>query len=76
MAQAFEVAVEFSAKAIQTIPGRPKYQAQMYVSKYAVRTDSVLNNVPVIEVMNSKERTRSLLVPKDKIYIQSYRNDE
>lgn len=67
---AFEVAVEFSAKAIQTIPARPKYQAQMYVSKHAVRTDSVLNNIPVIEIVNSKKQTRSLLVPKDKIYMQ------
>lgn len=67
---AFEVAVEFSAKATQTIPTRPQYEAQMYVSKDAVRTDSVINKVPVIEIVDSKARTRSLLVPKEKIYIQ------
>lgn len=67
---AIDVAIEFSAKAIQSVPARPEYQAHMYVSRNAVRTDSVLNNIPVIEIINSKTQTRSLLVPKDKIYIQ------
>lgn len=74
MTLAFEVAVEFSATAIQTVPARPEFQAHMYVSKHAVRTDSKLNNIPVIEIVNSKSQTRSLLVPKDKIYIQQKSN--
>jgi len=73
--QAYEVAIEFSADAVQTTPGRPEYHARMYVSKNAVRTDSILNNTPVIEIVNSKNKTRSLLVPKEKIYIQQKSNE-
>jgi hypothetical protein len=68
--QAFEVAVEFSAKAVQIVPTRPEYQAQMYVSKNAVRTESVINNIPVVEIINADKQIRLLLVPRDKIYLQ------
>ena len=74
-AQAYEVAVEFSADAVQTTPGQSEYHARMYVSKNAVRTDSILNNTPVIEIMNSKNKTRSLLVPKEKVYVQHHSNE-
>lgn len=67
---AYEVVQEFSAEAIQKAPARPDYRAHMYVSKDAVRTDSVINNIPVSEIINSKSRTRLLLVPKDKVYLQ------
>lgn len=66
---AFEVSVEFSADAVQQVPARPEYKARMYVSKSAVRTESVLNSVPVVEIVNTKEMTRMMLVPKEKIYL-------
>ena len=68
--QAYEVAKEFSATAVQKVPARPEFIAHMYISKEAVRTDSSLNNVPVIEIINTKKQVRWLLVPKDKIYLQ------
>ena len=69
-AQAFEVAVEFSAQAIQQAPMRPDYQATMYVTKEAVRTESKINNIPVVEVLNIKQQTRVLLIEKNKIYLK------
>ncbi len=74
LAQAYEVAIEFSADAVQVAPAHPEYHARMYVSKHSVRTDSVLNNIPVVEIVNYKNQTRSLLVPKEKIYIQQKSN--
>ena len=70
---AYEVTIEFSADAVQRAPSRPEYHARMYVSKNAVRTESVLNNTPVIEIVNSKEQMRWLLVPKEKVYLQQKR---
>lgn len=74
LAQAYEVAVEFSADAVQMVPARPEYHARMYVSKHSVRTDSVLNNTPVVEIVNYKKQTRSLLVTKEKVYVQQKSN--
>jgi len=71
---AYDVKVEFSADAVQQVPSRPEYHARMYVSKDAVRTDSVLNSIPVIEIVDSKNQTRTLLVPKEKVYMQQKRD--
>jgi hypothetical protein len=45
----------------------------MYVSKDAVRTESTINGIAVVEIMNSKQQTRVLLVAKKKIYLQQQR---
>jgi hypothetical protein len=70
LTQAYDVTVEFSAEAVQKAPARADYHARMYVSKDSVRTESVLNNTPVVEIVNSKDKTRTLLVPKEKVYMQ------
>ena len=67
---ALQPVMAFSATAVQTVPGRAAYRASMYVSKRFVRTDSLLNNVAVIEIVDLKKQIRSLLVAKDKIYLQ------
>jgi len=67
---AFEVTTEFSADAVQRAPDRAEYRARMYVSKNAVRTDSVINKIAVTEIMKSRKQVRLLLVAKDKIYFQ------
>jgi hypothetical protein len=67
---AFEAAVEFSATAVQIAPGQPEYQKTMYVGKDIVRTDSVLGNNTLVEIVNSKERVRLFLIPGEKIYLQ------
>ena len=67
---AYEVAVEFSATAVQIAPGRPDYQRQMYVGKNMVRTDSVRNETQLIEIVKTEEELRLLLIPKEKIYMQ------
>jgi hypothetical protein len=72
-AQAYEIATEFSAIAVQKVPPRPEFRAKMYVSKHAVRTDSTLNSISVIEIVNTKKQIRWLLVPKDKVYLQQKR---
>jgi len=71
---AYDVKVEFSADAVQTVPSRPEYHARMYVSKDAVRTESLLNKIAVIEIVDSKNQTRTLLVPKEKVYVQQKRD--
>ena len=75
-AVAFNVAAEFSAQAVQQAPMRPEYHASMYVSKNAVRTDSTINGVAVVEILNSKEQTRTLIVAKDKIFLQQKRTPD
>lgn len=67
---AFEVAVEFSATAVQIAPGQTEYEKKMYVGKDIVRTDSVFNNNTLIEIVNSKEQVQLFLIPSEKIYLQ------
>ncbi len=67
---AYEVATEFSADAVQKAPARAEYKARMYVSKNAVRTDSMINTTPVTEIINTAKHTRVLIVPKEKVYLQ------
>ena len=69
-AMAVGVATEFSAEAIQLAPMRKEYRAKMYVSNDAVRTESLINNIPVVEIVNTKLNIRLLLVEKEKIYLQ------
>jgi len=70
---AFDVVVEFSAEAVQSMPTRPDYRARMYVSKKSVRTDSIINKTPVIEIVNTKKGIKWLLIPKEKVYVQYIR---
>lgn len=74
LAQAFDVVVEFSAEAVQQAPSRGEYRASMYVSKNAVRTESVINNVPVVEIMYPDKNMRVMLIPQEKIYLQQQSN--
>ena len=70
---AYEIAVEFSADAVQKSPARPDYRARMFVSKDAVRTESMMNNVKVVEIINSKNGTYWLLIPEQKLYLEQQR---
>ncbi len=67
---AYQVAIEFSATAVQKAPDRPEYQTKMYISKDSIRKDSMQNNIPVIEIVKLKQQSRIFLVPKEKIYMQ------
>ena len=67
--QAVELTTEFSADAVQTAPMRPAFNARMYVSKEAVRTDSTLNGQPVIEIVYPKKSTHILIVPKERVKV-------
>ncbi len=71
---ALDVATGFSAQAIQKAPMRKDYRAMMYVSNDAVRTESFINSIPVVEIVNSHKNYRVLLVPKEKIYLQQLNN--
>jgi len=73
-AVAVGVATEFSAEAVQQAPMRKEYRAKMYVSNDAVRTESLINNIPVVEIVNTKLKTRVLLIEKEKVYLQQYNN--
>ncbi len=67
---AYQVAIEFSATAVQKAPDRPEFQTKMYISKDSIRKDSVQNDMPVIEIVKLKQQSRIFLVPKEKIYMQ------
>lgn len=69
-ANAFEVAQEFSAEAVQSIPGRPSLNVKMFVSKNAVRTESIANGDKVVEIVYPKEKRRILLNELKKVYIE------
>jgi len=70
-----EIAVEFSATAIQKAPDRPDYQRKMYIAKNKVRTESVFNNVQLIEIVKIKKQERLLLLPELKVYMQQQNNN-
>lgn len=67
---AFEVAKEFSADAVQSIPGRPSLNVKMFISKKAVRTESIMNGNTVVEIMYPKEQRRVLLNESRKTYVE------
>lgn len=69
-ANAFEVAQEFSAEAVQSVPGRPSMNVKMFISKNAVRTESMMNGNTVVEIVYPKDKRRVLLNQHRKTYIE------
>ena len=67
---AFEIAQEFSAEAVQSVPGRPTMNVKMFVSKKAVRTESKMNGNTIIEIVYAKEKRRVLLNKIRKTYVE------
>lgn len=69
-ANSFEVAQEFSAEAVQSVPGRPSMNVKMFISKNAVRTESMMNGNTVVEIVYPKDKRRVLLNQHRKTYIE------
>jgi len=69
-ANAFEIAQEFSAEAVQSVPGRPSMNVKMFISKKAVRTESIMNGNTLVEIVYPKDKRRILLNQQRKIYIE------
>ena len=69
-ASAFEIAQEFSAEAVQSIPGRPSMNVKMFISKKAVRTESTMNGNTIVEIVYAKEKRRVLLNKARKTYVE------
>lgn len=69
-ANAFEVAQEFSAEAVQSVPGRPSMNVKMFISKNAVRTESMMNGNTVVEIVYPKDKRRVLLNQFRKTYVE------
>jgi len=69
-ANAFEIAQEFSAEAVQSIPGRPSINVKMFISKKAVRTESTINGNTLVEIVYPKDKRRILLNQNRKTYIE------
>lgn len=67
---AFNVAQEFSAEAVQSVPGRPSMNVKMFVSKKAVRTESTMNGNTVVEIVYPKDKRRVLLNQLKKTYVE------
>lgn len=72
---AFEVATEFSADAVQSVPGRPSMNVKMFISKKAVRTESLMNGSTVVEIVYPNEKRRVLLNQHRKTYIEQKSNN-
>ena len=69
-ANAFEIAQEFSAEAVQSVPGRPSMNVKMFISKKAVRTESTMNGNTLVEIVYPKDKRRILLNQQRKTYIE------
>lgn len=67
---AINVAVEFSAEAVQMMPMQAPMTAKMYVSKKAVRTESEVNGQSRIEIVYPNEQRRILLLPANESYME------
>jgi len=69
VAHAFEVNVEFTAEAMQTMPGQAPVYSKMYVSKNAVRTESYIDGRLVVDITFPFQGRRLRLFPETKKYI-------
>jgi len=69
-ANAFDIAKEFSAEAVQRMAGQPSTNVKMFVSKKAVRTESVVNGNTLVEIVYPKEKKRVLLNKNRKSYVE------
>lgn len=69
VAHAFEVNVEFTAEAMQSMPGQAPVYSKMYVSKNAVRTESYINGSLVVDITFPYQGRRLRLFPETKKYI-------
>lgn len=69
-ASAFDIAQEFSAEAVQSIPGRPSMNVKMFISKKAVRTESTTNGNTMVEIVYPKDKRRVLLNQFRKTYME------
>lgn len=69
-ANAYEIAQEFSAEAVQSVPGRPFMNVKMFISKKAVRTESTENGNTLVEIVYPKDKRRILLNQNRKTYIE------
>lgn len=67
---AFEVTAEFSADAVQSMPGRASSNVKMFISKKAVRTESIINGDTIIEIVYPKDNRRVLLNKLRKTYVE------
>jgi len=67
---AFEIGAEFSAEAVQIIPGHPSMNAKMFISKNAVRTESMVSGNTMVEIVYTKEKRQVLLNQFSKTYIE------
>ncbi len=69
-AGAIEIATEFSADAVQIMPGQPPLEIKMYVSKKAVRTEAKTNAAGIVEIVYPKDNKRVLINQYKKTYIE------
>lgn len=69
-ANAFEINAEFSAEAVQSMPDRPPMIATMFVSKKAVRTESVMNGNTMTEIVFPSDKRRVLLNKQRKTFYE------
>jgi len=67
---AFEIGAEFSAEAVQIVPGRSPVIAKMFVSKNAVRTESTINGNTIVEIIYPQTSQRILLNKLSKTYFE------
>lgn len=73
---AFEIGAEFSAEAVQSMPGQPPMNATMYVGKNAVRTESSVDGNNISEIIYTKDKRRILLNHRTKTYIEQKMNNK
>jgi len=69
VSHAFEVNVEFTAEAMQSMPAQPPVYSRMYVSKNAVRTESYIDGSLVVDITFPYQGRRLRLFPETKKYI-------
>lgn len=70
VALAMNVAVEFSAEAVQMVPMQAPMTAKMYVSKKAVRTETEFNGQQRVEIIYPQQQRRVLMLPGQKQYME------
>lgn len=62
--------IQFSAEAVQTVPQRPTHTMRMFIGEHAVRTEYLMGEQWVAEIIMPEEKRRVLLIPHQGTYME------
>ena len=62
--------LQFSAEAVQIVPDRPANTMRMFIGEHAVRTEYMMGEQLVAEIIEPEKKRRILLIPYQRTYME------